>query len=114
MVAVKVVVVVIAVVVVVVVERRQMEGHGKTSVRSGDANLLSYFGRLNQRSEQLMPFLSVLRLLDLIPSNTTTATRICRPGPYHRARRSHRSAEKKCLIMGDSISIGCGAMFVVY
>ncbi|KAJ7337198.1 hypothetical protein OS493_010055 [Desmophyllum pertusum] len=43
----------------------------------------------------------------MIPSNITAAERICRPGASHWSRSSHtESTEKKCLILGDSISIG--------
>ncbi|XP_068722737.1 uncharacterized protein [Montipora capricornis] len=49
------------------------------------------------------------RLLDLLPSKVIDADRICRPGPFHYrdgTRTSDELSEKKCLIMGDSISIG--------
>ncbi|KAK2559642.1 hypothetical protein P5673_017725 [Acropora cervicornis] len=49
------------------------------------------------------------RLLDLIPSKVQDADRICRPGPFHdhvSSRTSNKHSEKKCLILGDSISIG--------
>ncbi|XP_066020422.1 uncharacterized protein [Pocillopora verrucosa] len=46
------------------------------------------------------------KLLDSIPSNVTTADRICRPGPIHWTGKSSDTADKKCLIMGDSISLG--------
>ena len=51
-----------------------------------------------------------IRLLDFIPSNMTDAERICRPGPLHDTQDESGSTsveqEKKCLILGDSISIG--------
>ncbi|XP_067053525.1 uncharacterized protein [Acropora muricata] len=49
------------------------------------------------------------RLLDLIPSKVEDADRICRPGPlqeHDSSRTSNEHSEKKCLILGDSISIG--------
>lgn len=46
------------------------------------------------------------RLLDIIPSKVMEAERICRPGPLHKSQSSYKSTDNKCLIMGDSISIG--------
>ena len=61
-------------------------------------------------NKQLTIESTYIRLLDFIPSNMTDAERICRPGPFHDTQDESGSTtveqEKKCLILGDSISIG--------
>ena len=74
------------------------------------SNVLSLNFLVKRFNKQLTIESTYIRLLDFIPSNMTDAERICRPGPLHDTQDESGSTsveqEKKCLILGDSISIG--------
>ena len=82
------------------------------------SNVLSLNFLVKCFNKQLTIESTYIRLLDFIPSNMTDAERICRPGPLHDTQDESGSTsveqEKKCLILGDSISIGYVRSMTVY